>query len=141
MVSGEWQVGTSDFLPLTTHLLTTHSSFQGFHGRLAVLFQPFQELADAGCGQGDAGIGAAIVKSQGVTIRSESVTTGKDDIVNVPVALIGLLRPKDPRIAAENALLGSMQIKESHAQPIQAASRGAMDVRAGVRTGADREVD
>src|SRR5437763_499232 len=69
-------------------------------------------------GRGNASIGASIIKPQGVAIRPEGVATGKDDIVNVPIALIGLLRTKDPRIAAENALLGSMQIKESHAQPI-----------------------
>src|SRR5437588_10611791 len=105
-------MGKIDFLPLTTHLLTTHSSFQGFHGRLAVLFQPFQELADARRGQGNASIGAAIIKPQGVAVRSESVTTGKDDVVDVPIALIRLLRPKDPRIATQNTLLGSLQIKE-----------------------------
>src|SRR5712691_3697708 len=89
----------------------------------AVFLKPSQQSAHTAGGEANTRICRAVIKVDSVAIRSNGVATRKDDIVDVPAHFVGFLWSKDPLIAALQAKLRRLQIKESQSQPVDGSGR------------------
>ena len=83
--------------------------------------KPFQNGANTACGQGNARIRRAVIQANSVAIGGDGVTARKDDVVHIPVPLVRFFRTKNPLVAAFEANLRCMQIKQSQAESVNAA--------------------
>ena len=60
-------------------------------------------------------------------VEEGKFTAGKRDVADVALAFVRRLGPKDLGVAAQDAVLGSLQVQQRHAQPIQTPGAGSPD--------------
>ena len=70
---------------------------------MSMSIQPIQETGDTRCSHSNAMIRRAIVQTKRISIRLDHMTTGKDNISNIPNQLIIGFCPKDPFVTADQA--------------------------------------
>src|SRR6266496_3429789 len=67
--------------------------------------QPIQQGANTAAGQGNRAVSCSVINIDGVSIGVHRVSAWEHDIFDVAIALVLGLRPKDPRVASQQAFL------------------------------------
>src|SRR5438093_1636483 len=83
------------------------------------VLEPVKHVIDVASGQCQAGIRRAIVHAYLTTLRIMSDPAWEDHIADIPHALIGLLRSKDPFIATPDDATGLLQVEQGQPQAIE----------------------
>src|SRR5579862_6785442 len=84
-----------------------------------VFAEPRQHPADAPFGEGEAGVGRAVVEPQRVAVGAEGVAAREGDVRDVALALVDGRRAEDPRVAAGEARLRLVEREERRAEPVE----------------------
>ena len=82
-------------------------------GRRRALAQVVEHVGELGGGQGQAGVGAAVVDADRAARLVQNPAAGKHDAVDVALALVGHLGREDPFVAAPQDAAGIFQIEQA----------------------------
>src|SRR5260221_9203790 len=85
--------------------------------------QPSEQRANARPRQGNRAVSGSIVKINGVAIGVHRISARKYNIIDVAVALVLGLWPKDPRIPSQQTLGWILKVEQGQSQSIQTARR------------------
>src|SRR5688500_12227403 len=92
-----------------------------------MLVKPLQHRPQTGSSQADAGICGSIINSKSIAVGRQRISTGKYHVVDVATLLVSFLGPENPFVAAQQAMLRRVQIKQSKPQSVDGARRGVAD--------------
>jgi len=74
--------------------------------------QPIQERANAAGCEGHAGVGTSIIEVDTIAIRADGLAAREDYVTDVAYHLVHGLRPEDPLVAPQQAMLRPFEIEQ-----------------------------
>ena len=79
--------------------------------------EPVKDVTDAPPGEGDTGIGGAVIEVDAVAVLVQGVAARECDVADVPDSLVRHFRSEDPGIASPQAVFSGLEIEERGAEP------------------------
>lgn len=92
-----------------------------------------QHLAEGSRRRRDGGVGRALVQVDLVLDGIDRPAAGKDDVIDIPLALIRCLWAEDPLVAASEHVRGINKVEQREPNPVDRASRGGVNPVIGTR--------
>ena len=80
--------------------------------RAGIQFQPRQKTTNASGGQGHARVGCSVIKVDRVSIGSNGLSAGKDNIAHITSPFVGGLWAKHPRVSPLQADVRPVQVEK-----------------------------